>query len=268
MAFTQVQLRAKLLQELGEAITGTVTTEVDSTTVEDTALGYLGEHENTSKWLYIPSGDSGAIVRESRKISSFDTSTKRFTLSTAFSGAPEVADAFEISTWTHSEIERALNNAILKAGLRQTSSDSSLSWIGNTYSYDIPVAITAYDVYRVEIQGTPTTIYTALRMWRRLGDVLQFSGQYTAGKTLRLWYRYPFTAYTTEASSWDITDEEALLVCAWAAVELYRLLWQRTRKDTREDHAENIRMWLDIASDRQKQYTPAADTHVMRSWVA
>jgi len=262
-----------MLREAGLYLTGTADSTVDTTSVTDATLGYLSAQEKVGHWLYIPTSTGGgtAITRESRKISVFAPATGDFTVATAFSGIPQTADVFYVMPWTHDEIETALNNAIVRAGLRAITIDTSLTTAANTYKYTVPTARQGDDLYRVEIQGSPSDVYAGIKRWKRNNatDLVLYS-QYTSGKTIRTWYRGNYTAYATEAASWAITDEEALLVCAWAIVELTRLLYQRSRGQTKDDIRQEIEMWINVAMDRQRRYTPKLDdnTQLIRSWLA
>ena len=272
MAYTQAQMRTRVLQEMGMYLSGTADATVDVTHVQDATLAYLSEKEKIGHWLYISSGGGGGISREARKITDLDLTTNpgRFTVATAFSAAPAITDGFIISPWQHTEIQSALNNGLLRSGVKTIGNNTSESWAANTYVYTVPVAIQDYEIFRVEVQGSPSDVYISSRRWKRVNKTdLAFGTQYTSGRTIRIWYRYTPDAYSTDTSSWTIEEDEADLIVAWSAVYLLRLLYQRWHKQNKEGIQADIGMWMATARDRQRRYLPllGMDTQVIRSWM-
>src|SRR4030042_2874127 len=262
MAFTQTQLRDGLLREVGDYFLSACTGVGTTTTVVDTASKYFSTHEKDNKWLTIPALAAG---RQSRRISSFDTSTGTFTVGSLFGGVPQIADVYYICDWPYDEIEKALNNASRHVAVSTPTADTSLTWVDNQYLYAIPAGLVDYDVFGVEIKGTYDTESVPSRHWKRQGNYIQFSADYVAGNTIKLWYYLPLTALSTEAGSWSITAEQAMMLYAQAAIELYKLLWSRSTKDTKEEIKEHLTYWMAEATKRRLDFGDLGYTQIMRN---
>lgn len=266
MALSQSTLRQGLLEDLDSYVAGTVTTKDSTTVFKAAALMYLGANEKVGQWVYVSSGGATpATLRESRKITAFDTSDGKITVATGFTEALEVNDTFIISPWTGDEIERVLNKAMLRSGLKLVGEDTSTTTTANTYSYTVPAGIQAYNLREVQISSTPSTLYLPLAGWKRRGNTLYFYRSQTAGKTLKLIYSYDYTALSTDASTWDISSEQAELIYGWAAVELLRLLYHRASGDLRAAVAERLLEARSVAQERQALYSEAGDTIIGRT---
>ena len=271
MAYTQTQLRQGLLEDIGDYFSGTTTSAGDATSVIDSSAVTLTEHEKDECWLYI-ADNGGNIARESRKITSFDTTTGDFTVRGGFTEAPGTSVDYIISQWSHDEIERALNKAMRIAGLMMKDYDStSLDWIENTYIYTTPAGLADYEIYKIEINGTPSTVWTPIRGWRRekneTEDTLHFYSGHTAGKDLKLWYRKPHTSLSTEASEWDLTEKECDLIYAYASMELYRLLFHRAVADMKDDIMDKLSERQSVLRERKSMYGPVPETMIARSYM-
>lgn len=266
MAITQANLRIGLLEDMGDYFSGTCTAEGTTGTIVDTAAKWLTANEKDAMWAIVLPVAGG---RESRKINSdgFAPSTGIFTLSSILTTKTLENDPYQICQWTAEEIQRALNNAMRASGLRDVASDISLTWVVNTYSYTVPSAITSAegDITRIEINSTPSTLWMSIRDYVVRDGTIYFVNQYTVGKVVKVWYEKDYTGLSSDTDSWEITEKQALLIYALAAIHLYKILWSRSSVDLKDDVKENIIYWQSEAMNRQKLYGQACSIELMRT---
>jgi len=246
MAYTQAQIRAQFLEEIGLYKSGTATDDGTTTTLIDTAAKYLGTYEVDKMFLYI------ATKGGSRKFTSFAPATGTYTVATAFSSSTATDDAYEILPIDHSEIQNILNGAILDAGFTEAVEDVTTTATANTYKYDVPAALLTSVVTIVEMQTTPTDCYIPVQCWRRVSDEIRLTTTLTAGKIIRIRGEKNFTALSADASSWDITDQELSFLVACAAVRYYSREMQRAQSDAYERVRDLLTYWRAVKEERRQ----------------
>ncbi len=147
-------------------------------------------------------------------------------------GTDERIDIFDY--FADSELDDFINDVIvsLYPDLYRSAVDETLAFVTNTYSYDLPAAISEAEglPYRLDIYDASNPRGQEVHGWELLpGGHIVIGGDYN-GYTARIFYIAPFTRLTLDDSATDVPKRAERLVLLGAEAVCYEHLMADRQK--------------------------------------
>jgi len=212
----------------GKATSGTVAIAADS--------GLIGKYDDDSfkeGLAFIRQTTDGlAPVDEFSVITGYVDSTGSITFSPFVSAAVEAGDYYAVADpiWNLYTVLRLVDKAFKSKGILSLT-DTSLTGVASTLRYNLPEALWAYPLEKVEV-GNNTDGFTELGGWKKIHPstsggthVLEFSTQppydstTAANQTFRIWYKGYHATLDTYEDKISGTIPNALAI-EWVKTEL------------------------------------------------
>ena len=252
-ANTLADFIAELADRYGNYVQLTITGGT-TTTVIDTGDLYQPDDYWIGAYSYVltdAGGASAAPEAQERPITDFVQSTGTATVSPAYSAAPAVGDTVEFLPAQRAVLKRAINAAIVSAGLTWptiTADITTITIATNDYDYTMPTAcVRLLSVWYRDVATDPF-LQLPGNSWRVTGtpgaQELHFDtiGGLNAGDTVRLEYTARPSVLSAETDALDIGDVVEAEFMNY--VIEYALYWLYDRDAARGD---DYRQWMTSA---------------------
>ena len=269
-------LLSNLLQDAYRALGKTDTfilTGGSTTTIIDTKLEDKYQDDDLKNWTCFITRDAGGLnaapENEFNRISGYVESTNTATVDTAFTISPAAGDTVTLTSdqFPLREMMQQANIA-LRALDYLVLTNTSLTSSSTQTEYDLPVALKADDLVKIEVQTEATTddyqwetvppdaYYILPASPGSTGEII-FEKYLEDGKTIRVWYEglHPdLTAYNS------VISETIHPTVAWASLVAHALQWYNTMLSGQDEYylqREN-KAWrdLEIALAKHPIYKP------------
>lgn len=227
MTITLANMREKLNNILGDTITGITTSQgaADKTTLIDTALERYNDDYFKDYHVYIPSAVEGRVIKTSLNTEGLLKVYKPFTAQVA------ATIAYELSRYSASDKLIVLNQALLAAYpyFYKRLEDVSLTSLGGSDTeYAVPAAFADNFPLQVWLKIVTDSVINYERVYHfqcvEIAGAKKIYASLVSGHTILLVGETWLTQFSNEASTTELSDEEAEIVCLKAASNLYRRL--------------------------------------------
>lgn len=223
-----------LVQSLPIVLEGKITSG-DANSIADTSL--IGKYDDDSfkeALLFIRVTTDGLAPQDQYSIiSAYVDSSGEFTVSPDLSASVGAGDYYAIADpiWNLYTVLRLIDKAFRKRGIISLTNES-LTVAANTLRYNLPEALWAYPIEKVEI-GNNTDGFTAVGGWKKIHPttttgthVLEFDSQPLEDETIRIWYKGIHDTLNTYDDNISHTIPDALAI-DWVKTELFEYLLEK-----------------------------------------
>ena len=226
MSISLTDFRAKLNNLLGDIVDGTTTANGDENkkTFIDTQLAAYPDHWFAGKTAYLPD------VPEARDVEDSLQPEGVIIVRNAFTSQVLSSVAYELHRFHPDKKKVAINQALYAAYpyLYKRLEDVSLTGTGDSDTeYDVPVAFSDRFPDQVWLKTTSSTLISFERFYdfdfKDVAGSKKFYADIATTKTILLIGKTWLTQFTNDASTTELTDEQAEVVALKAAANLYRM---------------------------------------------
>ena len=276
MSETLASAARKIAREIPGCIVvdGTATHAGSTTTLRDTTAWYVSptslppDDYYNGGTLWFLSCTNTTLNGDTSLVTDFVSSTGVYTFGT-ITASTASGDTYSASNREYPRfiLRQAVNYALREAG-GEDLQDTSLTSVTDQMTYDLPTGV--FNVLRVEIATSTSSPYgyKPLNHWREINDDIAFDEGFqlkSAGYTIRLTYRIPFTELTADSSALpDLVDMNWVI---WAGVA-YCLRWKMGLTDGDNASARMfLKESLENAEKMKRIYKPKVQ-QMERDWPA
>ena len=226
MSINLTNCRAKLNEILGDVVSGTTSEDGADTkkTFVDISLAKYPDHYFAGRVAYLP------VAAESRDVEDFLQPEGVVMVHSAFTAKVLATVAYELHKHHPDKKKIAINQALLAAYpyLYKRLEDVSLTGTGSGVTeYDVPAAFTdgfPLQIWLKSTSGTKISFEEFLDAdYKEVAGAKKFYADIATTYTILLLGRTWLTPFTNDASTTELTDEQAHIVCLKAAANLYRM---------------------------------------------
>lgn len=261
---------------IGDNLTGTTTSagNAGGTTFVDSGLvkyedNYFGDPERNSEWwAYVSS--------QLRSIKSFTSSSGTVTVHKAFSAQIATSTAYEIHRFDRDKKIVAINEALNQCYpyfYKRVEDLTTLNGKGSSDNqYTVPATFTEFpaqiwqrDISTLDYTFYPVTDYTV----QEAAGVFYFYANITLDDDILLIGKTPLTAFTTDASTTELTARQADIIAPLAVSIFYRNLSgvvNATQSERFDSLANRYEMMWDSKKEANAMpvlYSP----HINYAWI-
>lgn len=226
MSITLANIRTKLNNILGDVIGGATTANgaTNKTTLIDSLLAKYPDKYVCEHFVLL------TVAAESRKVEEFLSPSGTIRVYSPFTDQVATAIAYEIHKYDPEQKKLALNQALLATWpyFYKRVDDETLTGTGaSATEYDVPAAFTKGFPDQVWLKNVSTDKISYERVYgvdfKEVGGSKKFYANIITDKVILLIGRTYLTQFTNDASTTELDDTQAEIVCLKAAANLYRM---------------------------------------------